>query len=208
MPAKYNVQANLNPYAPPTVSRIIAGDNSKRIDNAEQIRKEHLATESAIAAFGWFHLVLAGLEFLGVVLGLVFTVIFLIYPPEEISWLAHLLSIFFNLCIGLWQFATGQGLRKLDSSARSNATFLNIFNIPIGIGIWFFILAWSAKANVVFSEQYKQVVAQTPNMRRHITLTTWILIFVPIVMTGLLVFLIFALALLAVASNLEPVVVE
>jgi hypothetical protein len=202
VPAKYNVQANLNPYAPPIISKNMAGNVANSIPNAEQIRKEHLATESAIAAFGWFHLVLAGLELLGLILGMVLTALYFLNPPDELNWVSHLLSVFFTGVIGVWQFQTGTGLRKLTSSARLNATILNVFNIPIGVGIWYFILAWSSKANVVFSDQYKQVVAQTPHLRRHITITTWILIFVPLVMIGLLVFLIFALALFAVASNM------
>ncbi len=203
MPAKYNVQANLNPYAPPTISKIVSGNVSNAIPNADKIRKEHLATESAIAAFGWFHLVLAGFELIGLIVGLVLTVLFAINPPEELNWVTHLMSVFFTGVIGLWQFQTGQGLRKLSHSARLNATFLNIFNIPIGVGVWFFILAWSSKANLIFSDHYKQIVAQTPQFRRHITLTTWILIFLPMIMTGLIVVLLIAFVFVAVSASLD-----
>ncbi|MEQ1903375.1 MAG: hypothetical protein ABL888_04250 [Pirellulaceae bacterium] len=185
MPAKFNVQANLNPYAPPTISKIVTNVASS-IPNADKIRQEHLATESAIAAFGWFHLVLAAFQFLGLFLSLILTVLIVLNPPDEFSWLWHIFRLFMTVCIGLWHYSVGIGLRKLDESARTNGTILNIFNIPIGVGIWFFMLVWSAKGSVVFSDHYKEVIEQTPQLRRHVTWTTFILIFLPIVMIVLL----------------------
>ena len=92
--------------------------------------------------------------------------------------------------IGILQAVTAIGLRRLQPWARIVAAILSTFGllgIPIGtlIGAYFLYLLLSKKGSVVFSEEYKQVIAETPHLKYRTSK-------IVLVLLGLLLFLLFA----------------
>jgi hypothetical protein len=198
--SKYTVQANVNPFAPPTVMRNLPGAAGLNVQGLEKLRREYLAHESAIAAFGWFFMVTGCIGLVGFLFWLVMTIWLAMAGTVEIPWVMQIIQLVVNLLVATYQIFTGMELRKLKTAGRANGTFLSIFLIVYGIGIWFMILAWSDKGNKVFSEDYRSAVNATPYIKRHMTATAWILIFLPIMLTVLIIGLLLLLGLVVFAS--------
>lgn len=151
----------------------------------ERLRRENLRHESAIAAFGWFFLLGGVLGLIGFFLSLVMLLLVYFAGTVDIVWAAQLGLLSAQLILGVVQVTTGQNLLKLKPWSRIAATILSIGFIVYGIGVWFMILAWSEKGKFIFSEQYRTAFEATPYIKRHMTATAWILIFVPLVATAL-----------------------
>lgn len=69
-------------------------------------------------------------------------------------------------------------MKALDPSVKTLATVLSVF--PGGacplLPIWSLYLLHSAKAKVVFSEQYRAVMEATPSVRYRTPLLVWIVL--------------------------------
>jgi hypothetical protein len=199
--SKYTVQANPNPFAPPTVMRNLPGAAGFNVAGLEKLRRDYLAHESAIAAFGWFFTINGWFILAGFLINLVLMIWLAIAGNVEINWAFQIGRLMGNLLVGVYQIFAGTELRKLKNAGRGHGTFLSIFFILYGIGIWFMILVWSEKGNKVFSDEYRSAVHATPYIKRHMTVTAWILIFWPIFMTLLLIGLFVLLGLIVIAAT-------
>lgn len=147
----------------------------------ERLRRENLRHESAIAAFGWFFLIGGVIGLLGFFLSLVMLLLVYFQGTIDIPWGFQIFSLSMQLILSVVQLTTAQNLLKLKRWARIVATIMSIGFILYGIGIWFLILVWSEKGNLIFSDQYRTAYEATPYIKRHMTTTAWILIFFPLV---------------------------
>lgn len=146
--------------------------------DSEAIRRRFLNHEASLQGIGSLYL-------LGAVV-LVISGVVALFTQQE---LAQKILVGL-LCIGLgaaegW---IGVKLRKLDPVARSPATLLAIlglFAVPLGtlINAYVLYLLHSAKGKYVFSPEYRDVIAATPQIKYRMSIVIWILL-------GLLVVLI------------------
>lgn len=93
------------------------------------------------------------------------------------------------LLLGVAQIWTGSGLRRLKSWARLPTGILSglgLLAIPIGtlINAYILYLLFSQKGKMIFSEEYRDVVAQTPHIKYRTSILVWILL--GLVIVGLL----------------------
>ena len=100
------------------------------------------------------------------------------------------------LVFGLVQGATAIGLRKLQTWARYVAVLFSVIGligIPIGtlISGYFLYLLLSKKGSVVFSEEYKHVIAATPHIKykTSIIVVIFLVLLAVLLVGGLLAFL-------------------
>ena len=98
------------------------------------------------------------------------------------------------LGLGLLQGYAGWGLRKFQGGARIIAIIfavIGLIGIPIGtlISVYFLYLLCSAKGSVVFSDEYEDVIRQTPHIKYKTSIVVWIFL-------GLLI-LVFAIGIIA-----------
>lgn len=171
------------------------------LQNYDKLRREYLARESAIAAFGWFFIVSGVFGLIAFLGALANTILAAVAGTVEIPW-AYVFGRFTGmLLVSTIQLSTGFGFRKLQANSRIPGTFLGVLLSFYGIGIWLMILLWSKKGNMVFSDEYRAAVQSTPYIRRHMTATAWILIFFPIVLTGIIFLLIFLLGMFTVSQT-------
>ena len=105
------------------------------------------------------------------------------------------------LVFGVGQFFVGYGLRRLKPWARIPTAILSGFGLlgfPIGtiINAYIMYLVLCAKGKMVFSEEYRDVIAQTPHIKYRTSILVWILL-------GLVVLAILAALLLPALSRLK-----
>jgi hypothetical protein len=149
------------------------------IENAEVIRKEHLNHEASIKSIGSLYYLAAILLPLGA-LG------FALDPKAESlgRWLVPVLLILLSAAY----FQMGRWFRALNPKAKMPATILaviGLLGIPLGtlINGYILYLIHSQKGKMVFSDEYKTIIAETPDIKYKTSLLVWIFI-------GLLVLLI------------------
>lgn len=157
-------------------------------NDAEDIRNEHIKHEASIKSIG----ILYGL---GAVAMLVMGVVFMFSllgtasrAPSGQSEPAFLLgfgAIF--VVLGGLQLAVAIGLRRLKPWARVVAGIfsgIGLMGFPLGtlINGYILYLLFSQKGKMVFSEEYQDVIAQTPHIKYRTSVLVWIFL-------GLVVFL-------------------
>jgi hypothetical protein len=176
---------NENPYAAPLVDTFAAP-----AVGAEAMRQQYLSHEASVKSIGTLYM-LGAIFFIPIGLGVVTMAISGAFEADEQLPAAFMVLVgcmYFG--IGILQAATAIGLRRLQPWARIVAAILSAFGllgIPIGtlIGAYFLYLLLSKKGSVVFSEEYKQVIAATPHIKYRTSK-------IVIVLLGLLLFLLFA----------------
>jgi hypothetical protein len=108
------------------------------------------------------------------------------------------MSLLFEIAFGTLQLISGIGLRQLRGWARIPAALVAAVSmafIPIGpaIGIYILYLLFSPKGSTVLSEEYREIVALTPDIRYRTPRWFWILVvMVMVILVGLVVFAFFA----------------
>ena len=159
-----------NPYAPPIADGPAAdGEASTEI---EATRRAHLASETNIKSIG-------ALVLLGAVLQVVNAIGSMSTSP---------IAVVLQLMLGGLLLASGLGLRSLSPWARRTYTGVLVLSLaavvvatlvgpatdgklPVLLGsalvsALFLWVLWNGKANVVFSEHYREVVVrQTPHLK-------------------------------------------
>lgn len=159
---------------------------------AEAIRNEHLKHEASIQSVGILYYlggtVLALMGLVGALGGL---------TSGQGEGAGGFVVGFFFLLLGVGQFIVGRGLRKLRPWARTPTTILSCFGLlgfPLGtlINAYILYLVLSAKGRMVLSEEYNQVVAQTPHIKYRTSIVVWI--FLGFVVLGLALLVFFATA--------------
>ena len=181
----------LNPYAVTTSTLgVVLGTD------AESIRREHLSHEASVKSIGLLYW-LGGI--FGCLLGIGYSVggvINVVDPSTTGIGITLLVLGIVVLGFALFQIMVARALGKLKPWSRIAATVIScigLIGFPIGtlISGYFLYLLQSKKGTVVFSDQYKEVIAATPHIKYKTSIVVWILL-------GLLVGVI-VLAILAIA---------
>ena len=168
--------ANANPYAAP----VAHGQPTKPGTKNEQIRREHVTHEASIKSFGFLYLLGGVLMIIG---GCVMLFVCLTggapadVEPSFTALLALLSGVY--LVIGATQIWVAVGLRKLNQVGRIGGTIfgaLGTLGFPLGTLIcgYFLYLLWSEKGTMVFSPEYKDVIAATPHIKHKTSIIVWI----------------------------------
>lgn len=151
---------------------------------AEQIRREHLKHEASIRLVGTLYVLIASLLSVS---GFLNPIVLLVRIAAgaantaggEVGSAAAFAAISLGLAAML--FGIGVGLRRLNPSARNIAGALSrvgLIGFPIGTLINGYIL-WlfrSEKGRRVFSEEYRQIRAETPHIRCRTPVWFWVLV--------------------------------
>ena len=159
-----------NPYQSPTTPNDeLDLEKTDPID----IRKKYLKTEAAFNTIG--------IAFFGiaVVLGVVMIATSIVGLRLGNQGTVLVSSALF-IPIVLANVMIGQGLRKLESWARIPSTFVSLLllvHLPIGtlIGGATLFLVYSEQGKRVFSDEYRQVMQATPDIK-HKSHFTWVAI--------------------------------
>jgi len=153
---------------------------------AEAIRKEHISHEASVQSIGLLYYLGGGL----VVCFGVITLVRLLATAGGLSerGAAGLVAVFL-LGLGAIQFWLGTGLRRLRKWARIPTGILSgigLLGFPLGtiINAYVLYLIFSRKGRTVFSDEYQQVIQQTPHIKYRTSIIVWILIGLVVLLIG------------------------
>ena len=157
-----------NPYATPGSS----GSGGVNKKSAKALRKKYLKHEGEVRSLGLLYMMAGALG----VLGAVAIVILAIVGSEALGALptegALLLSVWVGtiLLMSSLQFALGWFINKLQTWAKIVATVfmvIGLLGVPVGTAIngYFLWVFHCEKGKVIFSDDYREAVRLTPNMK-------------------------------------------
>ena len=151
----------------------------------EAIRNAHLSHEASVKSVGTLYMI-------GGVFCLVAPVLFLLSPGART---ANAMWFLFPV-IGIIQFATAFGLWGLRGWARIPTGFfsaLGLLGFPLGtiINGYILYLLFSAKGSMVFSDEYHEIIAQTPHIKYRTSIIVKIFLFLllALIVFGVVAFL-------------------
>lgn len=168
---------NSNPYAAvlnnPALRPKKKRKKSDDLADAVRIREDNIGWESLLTQWGTFT------TFTGVV-GLIFFVLAMIglasgaSLPEGASvpgMMFLIPTLVFVVAMYVFSISVGIGLRNLSNYGRICSTiFAGLGLLAIGPGTllcgWILYLLWAGPSNLIFSEEYRKVVKQTPHIQR------------------------------------------
>jgi predicted nucleic acid-binding Zn ribbon protein len=162
-----------NPYEPPK------SDISDPTAEAIKMREAHIGHEASIRAFGLLFY-LAGVMFgLGGIGQLILATELL-----ELPLFAMGAGI---ILLGITYFWIGNGLRQLRSKVRHIAgvfAAIGLLGFPIGtiINGYLLYLLYSKKGKMVFSEEYQEIRAATPDIKSRTSIIIWLLLILVLLM--------------------------
>jgi hypothetical protein len=155
--------------------------------DAESIRNEYLSHEASVKSVGALYMI-GGLLFQAVS-GL------LMFARADVARGAFGMLILLFPLIGILQLVTAFGLRGLQGWARIPTGILSalgLLSFPIGtlINGYILYLIFSAKGSMVFSDDYREIIAQTPHIkyRTSIIVKFFLLLVVLLVTFGVFMF--------------------
>jgi len=159
---------------------------SPELTDAENLRNTYLNHEVSVKSIGFLYL-------LGAVFMVPAGIIMLAMAPfsEGGVSLAIVLAIgLFYLCMGLLQGYAGLGLRRLTNSGRILGIVFGVIGLigfPIGtlFSIYILYLLISQKGKVVFSDTYRQAIAETPHIKYKTSIVIWILLGLVLLLVGI-----------------------
>jgi hypothetical protein len=155
-------------------------DSSLEAENdVRTLRTKHLKQEACVQSIGYFYMIMGGILVLA-------TVARLLMPPGPDNLRIPLACFIAVVAAAL--FWTGTLLRKLDSRGKLPATILSTLAIAagllrlslfgVGINAYILYLLHCDESKVVFSEEYKSVIAATPEIRYRLNpVVMWLAIF-------------------------------
>jgi len=141
--------------------------------DAESIREEHIKHEASVKSIGILYL-LGGA---GVLLaGLAMMVAALAGPSPEMAAIPIGIVL---LLIASFQIAVGLAIRRLKTWARFAGVVLSVIGLlgfPLGtlINGYILYLLLSSKGQTVFTDEYREIVQQTPHIKYRTPLIVWI----------------------------------
>jgi hypothetical protein len=159
-----------NPFAAPEMMSW-SGETDPR--PAAAIRRAFLDHEASIHSVGLLYLIGCGLCIAsGFFVGLMAL-------GEEYPSVPQIVGSFIIIGLGFMQGMIGSGLRRLKRWTRIPVMLLacvGLLVIPIGtiINGYILYLVLSSKGATVFSDEYKEVIRQTPDIRYRTSIVVWI----------------------------------
>ena len=160
----------LNPYAAPEAEVLQAPSANAE---AEAIRRNHINTEATIKSVGTLYCFSAIVVILACGAGLINT-----SPAPDSIGKGFLVVL---LLLALFQGRVGMGLRRLEPWTRIATIVLSLIGLlawPIGtlINIYILLKVAGKKGGVVFSPEYRDVIAATPHIKRKTSIVSMILL--------------------------------
>jgi hypothetical protein len=167
-----------NPYAAPTQSSTVLDFAN---ENSEAVRRQYLNHEMSIKSVG-------ALYFIG-------SILLISIGVSSLASESPVGLILIVLAIG--QFCVGIELRKLRKVAKIPVGILSgigLLGFPLGtiINGYILYLVFSEKGNFVFSDEYQQIIAETPYVKKK---TSPIVVAFLIILVALLLFILVGAAL-------------
>ena len=171
-----------NPFEAPETAY---EDVDAPLSEAERIRKEHLSHEASVKSVGSLYL-LGGLLSLLIFVGILFGGM---SGPGGVDPVA-IVVVVFSTMMSVGMLITAWGLQKLHFWARVVSTVISVIGLagfPIGtlINGYILYLLWSPKGTMVFSEQYKEIIAQTPHIKYKTSLIVWTFLILLLIVIGM-----------------------
>jgi hypothetical protein len=160
------------------------------VGGAEQIRKDHIKHEASVKSVGvLYYLGAIGLGLVGTVF--FFGVGFMPRGGGAARLEMPLLAIFF-LVLGGLQGWVGFGLRRLRPWARIPSGILagiGLLGFPVGtlINAYILYLLFSKKGTMVFSEDYQEVMRQTPHIKYRTSIVVWVVLGLLLLLIGFVI---------------------
>ncbi len=157
---------NMDTYRNPFASPLSDTDVDAAPSDVEAIRNTYLKHETSVKSIGTLYLIGAA-----VMIAVLFGVLYAGFGMENVNDLATLLILAaFIFVLGVIQLMTGLGLRKLKPWSRIVAVVLSVIGLlNVGLGTvvcaYFLYLLLSKKGKMVFSDEYREVMEQTPHIR-------------------------------------------
>jgi hypothetical protein len=141
--------------------------------DAERIRREHISHEASVRSVGILY-------FIGAVLSIAIAVMTIVLATQE-EFLVAAIAAGVLLVIGGAQLWVGIGLRRLRSWARIPTAILSgigLLGFPLGtlINAYILYLVLSRKGAMVFSDDYKAIMEQTPHIKYRMSIIVWIVL--------------------------------
>jgi hypothetical protein len=176
------------PQAPRAVNPYEAGPNVDRFQGRsdEDIRREHIGHEASVKSIGTLYYMGA---FFGVLVGGVYLVMAFAGLPDAPNQNIDMTSarIFLGFLgafmggLGFFQGVVAHAIRGLRPWSRIAAgvyAAIGLLGFPLGtlISAYFLWLLFSRKGEMVFSEEYKRVIAATPHVKYRTSLILWIIL--------------------------------
>jgi hypothetical protein len=154
----------------------------------ERIRKEHIKHEASVKSVGLLYFL--GAAVLALVGGVGLFAPLGASNRGELSMTA--VGMMFIAVAGVQVWA-GFGLRQLKSWARIPAGILSglgLLAFPLGtlINGYILYLLFCKKGTMVFSEQYQQVIAETPHIKYRTSIVVWVLLGLLVVLLAIIMF--------------------
>jgi hypothetical protein len=152
-------------------------------DGAEQIRKEHINHEASVKSVGVLY-------FLGATVLLLAGIGLLTASSRPSSaGGGGLMAVLFLGLSGV-QIWAGIGLRRLKPWARIPSGILSglgLLGFPLGtlINGYILYLLFSRKGATVFSDEYKRVIEETPQIKYRTSIVVWIFLAIILALVGL-----------------------
>lgn len=141
------------------------------LNNAASVRRMHLNHEANIKAVGMLY-------YLGVIIGVVVVILSLTGTIKLDKGILTTSSIAFTLGLCIFNAWVGRGLRTLNPVVKIPAGVqagIGLLGFPVGTLISGFVLylLFSKKGTMVFSDEYKQVIAATPDIKYRTSIIIW-----------------------------------
>lgn len=172
-------QSHENPFATSAIAEALVDPAIENMDQAEQIRHEHLNRETSVRGIGCLFY-----------LGTLFSILIITFTAWSIVPLSNdgrpVTTKLFNfgmlglvVLFAVVQGWVAHGLRTLNGSVRLWAVALSalgLINFPIGtvISIYFIYVLVSAKGRFVMTPEYAAIRAATPHIRYRSPVWLWI----------------------------------
>ncbi|MGI9336482.1 MAG: hypothetical protein ACR2RL_25300 [Gammaproteobacteria bacterium] len=166
-------------YAPPAAELVVADGE------AETLRKEYIRHEANVRGVGALYYMTAAMLGFAALVTLVTG-----FDPNLDHHQGFALGLFaLYAVVGAGFAAVGRGLRRLRGWVKIPVGILSgigVLGFPIGtlINGYILYLMFSRKGTMVFSQPYREVVAQTPHIKHRTSIVVWAALAVIVVLIG------------------------
>ncbi len=154
---------------------------------AAALRRSLVNHEASVKSAGMLYFLSAALLVLGGVASLASQA-----PSVPSGRTATILIAVFLFVMGGFQLMVGFGLRRLKYWARLPAAVMSaigLLGFPVGtlVNAYILYLVLSEKGSTVLSEEYKQVIAATPDIKPRTPLIVWVFLSLLVLVAGFVV---------------------
>jgi len=145
-----------NPYAPPE------SNVDKEVDEPTRLREQHITHEASIQSIGGFY-------YLGALIFIIM-LIFAFSTKSSQQLYADFGKLGAWVLLAMTLMVAGFGIRQLKPWSRIPTTIfclIGLIGFPLGtvVNSYFLYLLYSPKGRMIFSEEYAQIIRDTPQVK-------------------------------------------